>query len=232
MIRAQRPRHVAEGVWLLRARPGINVFLIEGPDGVTAFDSGPRGTGRAVARMAQPLGGIDRVLLSHAHPDHRGGAPTIAAPVLCHADERNDVEGDGGAGYFDRHAADTPLDHLRLLALTRLVDGGPVAVAEVVEEGDEVAGFTVVHLPGHAPGLIALWRERDGLVLASDAFTTDPKGEPRLARPCYSDDPDRARESLLRLARLRPATAWPAHGPPLTGRVGGALERAAAEPRS
>jgi glyoxylase-like metal-dependent hydrolase (beta-lactamase superfamily II) len=230
MIRLDRPRRVADGVWVVRGglpRRTINVFLIEGPDGVTAFDSGIRGMGRAVAAMAQPLGGIVRVVLSHAHPDHRGGAPAIAAPTVCHAGERGDVEGDGGARYFDGRAG-APLDRLRVFALKRLVDGGPVSVADVVEEGDEVAGFTVVHLPGHAPGLVALWRERDALALASDAFTTRPRGAPQLARLCYSDDSDQARASLLRLARLEPATAWPAHGRALTGRVRDALERAAA----
>jgi len=29
-------------------------------------------------------------------------------------------------------------------------DGGPVEIAGTVNEGDEVAGFEVVHLPGHA----------------------------------------------------------------------------------
>ena len=40
-----------------------------------------------------------------------------------------------------------------------------------VEEGEDVSGFRVVHLPGHAPGQIALFRERDGVALTSDAST-------------------------------------------------------------
>jgi len=33
-----------------------------------------------------------------------------------------------------------------------------------VQEGDDVAGFEVVHLPGHAPWLIGLWRASDRVV--------------------------------------------------------------------
>ena len=38
------------------------------------------------------------------------------------------------------------------------------------------AGFKVMHLPGHAPGLIGLFRETDRLALVSDCFyTLDPQ---------------------------------------------------------
>ena len=43
--------------------------------------------------------------------------------------------------------------------LTRLWDGGPVQVEGTVSEGDDIAGFQVVAFPGHAPGMIGLWRE-------------------------------------------------------------------------
>ena len=40
-------------------------------------------------------------------------------------------------------------------------DAGPVKIAGTVKEGDDVAGFKVIELPGHAPGevsrLIARW---------------------------------------------------------------------------
>ena len=41
-------------------------------------------------------------------------------------------------------------------------------IDDTVAEGDEVAGFRVHHFPGHAPGLIGLWRESDRLALVSD----------------------------------------------------------------
>jgi hydroxyacylglutathione hydrolase len=227
------PRLVAERLWLVRAslfRRSINVFLIEEADGVTAFDAGARGMGGSLAALAGPLGGIARVVLSHSHPDHRGGAPAIGAPTLCHHAERSDLEGDGGKRYFSYRNGETKIDRIRMSLLMRLADSGPVAVADTLAEGDEVGGFTVLHLPGHAPGLIALWRPQDRVVLASDVFTTQgtkPVGTPELPKPAYSQDPDRARASLLELAALGPATAWPAHGEPLIGDVRHALEVAA-----
>src|SRR4051794_37743796 len=98
------PERVADGVWVVRGgfpRRSMNVFLIEHGGRATVFDSGVRGMGRGVARAAGAFGGVERVVLGHAHPDHRGGAPGIGASVWCHSRERPDVEGDGGLRYFD-----------------------------------------------------------------------------------------------------------------------------------
>lgn len=104
-------------------------------------------------------------------------------------------------------------------------------IAGTVEEGDDVAGFKVVHLPGHAPGLIALWRESDRLALTTDCFyTVDMWGRgsaPHLPEATYNFDTDEARASMRKLAALEPAAAWPGHAKPVTGDVRGQLERAA-----
>src|SRR5215210_7162926 len=94
---------IADGVW--RVRGGfplsINAFLIREGDGVAVFDAGHKPLGKKLRAAAVELGGATRVVLGNAHPDHRGGARAIGAPVQCHADERDDVESDGGVHYFD-----------------------------------------------------------------------------------------------------------------------------------
>jgi hydroxyacylglutathione hydrolase len=232
MIVGPRER-VADGVWLVRGgvpRRTMNAYLIEHGGRVTVFDSGIRGMGSGIASRARVLGGVERVVLGHAHPDHRGGAPGIGAPVYCHADERADVEGDGGLRYFDYSKLDTRPARVQMRLLMRLADSGAVAVAGTLGEGDDVAGFRVIHLPGHAPGQIGLWRERDRLALTSDCFYTlhsDVPGEPELPRAAYTLDSQQARDSLRKLAALEPAAAWPGHAEPVTGDVRAKLERAA-----
>jgi glyoxylase-like metal-dependent hydrolase (beta-lactamase superfamily II)/predicted ester cyclase len=225
----------AEGVWRLRGgfpAKDFNVYFIEEDDGVTVFDAGIRAMTNAVAAAGARLGGIKRVVLGHAHPDHRGVASGLGAPVLCHPAERADAEGDGGEHYFH-------LERLNFLVarayprLLKMWDGGPVPIADTLDEGDEIAGFQVVHVPGHAPGMIALWRPSDRVALTTDAFylldpqTGVPKREPTIAHVAFNDDTDAARESLRKLAALDPAVCWPGHLGPLTGDVRGALERAA-----
>ncbi len=180
---------VAEGVWVVQGQPGrCNVYLIEDEGGVTLFDAGARTMTRAVASAGAKLGGIRRVVLGHGHTDHRGVAPALGVPVLCHADEVQDAEGSGGFRYWPPGLAGlpTPLRQAHRLMHRYAWDGGPVEIAGTVTEGEELAGFTVVHLPGHAPGMIGLWRESDRLALCSDCFyTIDMWGrdsEPHCAR--------------------------------------------------
>ena len=226
---------VAEGVWVVQGQPGrCNVYLIEDEDGVTLFDAGARTMVRAVASAGAKLGGIRRVVLGHGHTDHRGVAPALGVPVLCHPDEVEDAEGSGGFRYWPADLKGVPPVAKQLQkALHRLAwDGGPVKISGTVSEGDEVAGFRVVHLPGHAPGLIGLWRESDRLALVSDCFyTIDMWGRdrpPRVPFATYNWDTDQARASILKLAALEPAAAWPGHAKSVTGDVRSQLERAAA----
>lgn len=228
---------VAEGVWVVQGRPGrCNVFLIEDHGGVTLFDAGARTMTRAVASAGAKLGGIRQVVLSHGHTDHRGVAPALGAPVLCHPDEVIDAEGSGGFRYWPAGLKGLPpvARQVHRLLHRHAWDGGPVEISGTVSEGDEIAGFRVVHLPGHAPGLIGLWRESDRLALSSDCFYTvnlwGRDCEPCVPEAVYNLDTDEARASMRKLAALEPAAAWPGHGRPVTGDVRAQLERAADEP--
>jgi glyoxylase-like metal-dependent hydrolase (beta-lactamase superfamily II) len=230
------PEPIADGVWVLRGgfpSKSMNVYLVRDGGGVLAFDAGISAMTAAIALAARSLGGLTRIVLGHGHPDHRGAAPGLApVPVYCHPDERVDAEGDGGRHYFDLSALD-PHGRVLLGALLGVWDGGPVAIAGTVSEGDDVAGFAVVHLPGHAPGQIGLWRAADRLALASDTFyTLDPQtglhGHPRVPHHAFNWSTDQARASIRKLAALQPATAWAGHADPLTGDVAAQLERAAA----
>ncbi|HEX5899269.1 MAG TPA: ester cyclase [Solirubrobacteraceae bacterium] len=230
---ASEAEPVADGVWVVRGgfpTKEMSVYLVRDGDGVMLFDAGIKAMTDAVAAAGASLGGITRVLLGHGHPDHRGVAPFLDVPVLCHADNRADAEGDGGRHYFD---------YTKLKAYAKPVfpfllnvwDGGPVAIAGTVSEGDDVAGFEVVLLPGHAPGLIGLWRAADRLALVSDCFyTLDPQtgrhGHPRVPHDAFNHDTEQARAAIRKLAAMEPAAAWAGHAQPLTGDVRGQLEHA------
>jgi glyoxylase-like metal-dependent hydrolase (beta-lactamase superfamily II)/predicted ester cyclase len=228
---------VADGVWLIRGGfplRTMNVYLLEEPQGgVTVFDAGIDGMAPGIAAAAARLGGIKRVVLGHADPDHRGAAPGLAAPVYCHEAERDAAESDEVfRPYFD-------LTRLRPYARPFFVkmlptwDGGPVTIAGTVAEGDEIAGFRVVELPGHAPGQIGLFRESDRLALVSDTvytldIQTGRKGGPRIPHPAFDESTERASASIRKLAELEPAIVWAGHADPVTGDVAGQLHAAAA----
>jgi hydroxyacylglutathione hydrolase len=230
---------VADGVWLLRGdfRSAMNVYFLEEGDRVVQFDAGTRGMRKKARAAAARLGGLDRVVLGHAHADHRGTAPYVDAPVFCHPDEVADAESDAAiAPYFD--LAQLPVAWVRRLYpfLLRRWDGGAVKIAGTVCEGDEVAGFRVLHFPGHAPGLIGLWRESDRVALVSDVvYLVDsarlkplPEGEASVPNPAWAWDHAKAKESVRRLAALEPRVLCAGHERPLRGEgLRETLERAA-----
>ena len=225
---------VAEGVWVVQGQPArCNVYLLEDDGGVTMFDAGARTMTRAVAGAGARLGGIRRIVLGHGHTDHRGTAPAFGVPVLCHPDEVQDAEGSGGFRYWPEGLAGLPFPHRQVQRLMHRYawDGGPVKIDSTVTEGDEIAGFKVIELPGHAPGQIGLWRESDRLALTSDCFyTLDMWGrdsEPHTPFAVYNYDTEQARASIRKLAEMEPAAAWPGHAKPVTGNVREQLLRAA-----
>ena len=108
-------------------------------------------------------------------------------------------------------------------------DAGPVEVESTLVEGDRVGEFEVVHLPGHGPGCIGLWRERDRVAITNDCFALfDPDlprpGRPRVPHAAFNWSTDAARKSIRKLAALEPVTCLPGHYGPLTGDVRAQLE--------
>jgi len=235
LFQAGPPESIAEGVWLIRGGfPSriMNVYLIEDEGGVTVFDAGIASMAPAIRAAAARLGPIRRVVLGHADADHRGAAPALGAPVYCHPAELAAAgSSDPVRPYFDFSKL-APHGRFLIRRLLPVWDGGAVDVAGTISEGDEAAGFRVLELPGHAPGLIGLFRERDGLALASDCvYTIDAQtglpGRPRVPHPAFDIDVEQARESIRKLAGLEPAVAWFGHGRPVRGDVVTQLHQAA-----
>ncbi|MDQ6745324.1 MAG: MBL fold metallo-hydrolase [Actinomycetota bacterium] len=188
-----------------------------------------------VRAVAARLGGVKRIVLGHADCDHRGAAPSLEAPVYCHPAEVPAAQSESALRpYWDltRLAPGVRAIYPKLLESW---DGGAVEIQGTVREGDEVAGFRVIELPGHAPGLIGLFRDCDRLALVSDAFYTlnSQTGRGNAAHvphPAFNQDTEQARASIRTLAHLDPLEAWAGHAKPVIGEVAAQLERAASSP--
>jgi glyoxylase-like metal-dependent hydrolase (beta-lactamase superfamily II)/predicted ester cyclase len=226
---------IADGVWIVRGgfpQRTMNVYMLEDQGGATLFDAGISDMTGAIAAAAARLGGVKRIVLGHADADHRGAAPGLGAPVHCHQADREAAESsDTFRPYWDLSKLG-PHGRLLLGKMLPVWDGGAVKIAGSVGEGDEIAGCKVIELPGHAPGLIGLFRESDRLALVSDCFyTLDPqtgiKGRARVPHPAFNLDTEQVRSSIRKLAALSPSVAWAGHAKPVTGDVVAQLQSAA-----
>jgi glyoxylase-like metal-dependent hydrolase (beta-lactamase superfamily II) len=213
----------------------VHAYLLEAADGWTAVDAGLGlpGTADTWREALGGVGPVTRIVITHFHPDHLGGAADLraltGAPVLQSprdAELTRLVWGDATwperlAEWFERHgmpraAARTIVDEARLY--------GPfiryAADPEILD--DEVAGWRVVPTPGHADGHVCLLR--DGVLVAGDHLLADispavglyPHGDP--------DPLGHYLESLALVESLEPRLVLPAHGEPFEDGAGRARE--------
>jgi len=197
-------REVAPGVQQLLGQPPhmFNAYLV----GDVLVDAGTTGARR---RLLRQLDGhrVSAHLVTHAHPDHFGSSHAVC--------EAMDIPLWTGAK--DAEAIETARPVTAAGRIPALMSRMPMPpahpVARGLAEGDDVAGFEVLDVPGHSPGHIALWRESDRTLLCGDVFFRLP----RVSAPwgIMTVDPDQNRESMRRLAALRPALVLFGHGRPL-----------------
>jgi glyoxylase-like metal-dependent hydrolase (beta-lactamase superfamily II) len=205
-------KYLAPGVWRLKEfpRPLINVYLAED----VLIDAGRRwDRGRIFAELEGRE--ISEVALTHVHPDHQGCAKAVCeargVPLACHEDDVDAMEG-------RRPVAASPKPTAQLFG--KLWTGPPRKVDRVLHEGDEVAGFRVVHAPGHAPGEVIFFRDSDRVAICGDVIRniTYVALRTKLAEPPADLTPDPAenRRSIRKLAELQPSLILPGHGPAVT----------------
>lgn len=205
-------KQMAPGVWRLDElpRPVINVYLAED----VLVDAGRTWD---IGRIRKQTAGCELSLLAltHVHPDHQGAAKATCEerniPLACHGDDVDAMEG-------RRRVAATSHPLARLF--DRLWSGPPRKVDRVLAEDDEVAGFRVVHAPGHSPGEVIFFREADGVAICGDVIRNLSYATYRamLAEPptIYTPDPAENRRSIRKLADLNPTVILPGHGPAVT----------------
>jgi glyoxylase-like metal-dependent hydrolase (beta-lactamase superfamily II) len=104
--------------------------------------------------------------------------------------------------------------------LIRLVN--PAADPHPLEPGDEIAGWEVVHLPGHADGHLGLLRP--GELIAGDALLAEISPNVGLYPEARQDPLGDYLRSLERIVELAPTVAFAGHGPPITDPAGRARE--------
>lgn len=207
-------RNLAPSVWRLKQfpAPSVNVYLAED----VLIDAGTRWDRRRIFGEIEDRE-LSMLALTHVHPDHQGVAKDVCEargiPLACHADDVDAMEG-------RRPIQEAAASHLVNRTIKRLWEGPPHQVDRVLREGDEVAGFRVVHAPGHARGEVIFFRDSDRVAICGDVIRnmSYATGRPMLAEPpeVFTANPAENRRSIRKLADLEPSLILPGHGPAVT----------------
>jgi glyoxylase-like metal-dependent hydrolase (beta-lactamase superfamily II) len=125
------------------------------------------GASKGILGAAEAIGlPITRIALTHAHGDHAGSLDEVAAKVPS------------------AEVAFTPRTAEFLKGRVALQDDEPqvkirgsfysreTEATTLLEPGDSLGSLRVVAAPGHSPDQVAFYDERDGTLIAGDAFQT------------------------------------------------------------
>jgi glyoxylase-like metal-dependent hydrolase (beta-lactamase superfamily II) len=220
---------------LLRFPVG-QAYLWRDEDELTLIDAGTIGAGRAIADAVSALGhapgDVRRIVLTHFHEDHVGGAGEFAAlsgaEVLAHHLDAPFIRGElpGPSPRFEEwelpiHAA----------VVQHLPEGTPVPPAAVtgLTDGDVLdfgGGARVIHVPGHTDGSIALFLPEESVLFTGDTVAASPV-DGTVMPGVFNLDRSQLLASLGRLAELDADVACFGHGDAAVGNAAIALRTAA-----
>ncbi|WP_328297144.1 MBL fold metallo-hydrolase [Streptomyces sp. NBC_00435] len=228
---------IPERLHMLRFPIG-QAYLWRDGGALTLIDAGHAGSAAAIEGAIRSLGlrpeRLERIVLTHCHGDHTGGAGELAArwgaEVLAHVLDAPVIRG-------ERPVPEPVLLDWELPLYTHALANLPEAPAtrvdrelvdgEVLPFGD---GAVVVHAPGHTPGSIGVHLPAHGVLFTGDCVAA--VGQVMLG--VFNVDRAGAVDTFRRLASLSPSVACFGHGDPLTSDTAAVLlaaaEAASADP--
>ncbi len=192
-------------------------------DEVTLVDTGPAGSGEAVAAALAGLGldrdAVVRIVLTHFHADHAGSAAEIrgwnGAEVVAHAAEAPIVRGHEPGPVPDLLPVEQEL--FDRIGAGGLPEPPPCPVDREVVDGEVLPfgdGATVVHGPGHTPGSIGLHLTGPRVLFTGD---TVAESEGAVVLGPFNADRAAALASFRALTALDVDLALVGHGEPVSG---------------
>ena len=191
----------------------VAVWLVRDEQGWLMVDAGAPGFVNTVVDQVLAHTGEQHpymLLLTHGHADHGAAAQRIRElwkiPLAAGRDEIPYLLGPAS---YKSIPSRNPLYKLLQISAPPLVGRN---VQRPLDEGMRMGGMQVYHVPGHAPGMVALLHPQDRALISADTFYNlgGKLGDPA---PLFTYNPALNHQSQAKLAQLDFDHLLPSHGP-------------------
>ncbi|ALC86946.1 hydrolase glyoxylase [Bacillus sp. FJAT-22090] len=202
-----KAKKISDHIWSLKTWMiiPIHVWVVVEEDGVTLVDAGMPIMAKGIMKFINQLnaGPLRRILLTHGHSDHVGAVKSILknndVPVYAHQIEIPYMEGE--IVYPKRKKLESNL--AKKLSQPLLEDK--------TGNMQPIGGLTPIFTPGHSPGHVVYYHEKDQILLGGDLFTSK-KGKLQPPMPMFTADMDQAVKSASVISKLKPKLLEVCHG--------------------
>jgi glyoxylase-like metal-dependent hydrolase (beta-lactamase superfamily II) len=218
----------------------VNIHLVGNPktNEFVLVDAGMPNSAEEIISVIEDRYGTNSrpkaIILTHGHFDHVGAIIELIehwnVPVYAH-----ELEMPFLVGQKSYPEPDPTVEGGMVAKMSPLFPNEPINLGNNVKplpsDGSVpyMPGFKWIHTPGHSPGHVSLFRDNDRALIAGDAFITvkqeylyevltqelDISGPPRY----LTTDWKSAKESVIKLAALKPTVAVTGHGQPMSGEL-------------
>lgn len=203
---------ITDGIWTFTGLRVGRVYLIEEEDGYTLIDASLPNADKAIlAEMAAAgLDGkqIQRILITHAHPDHVGAIPALKATTDAEL-----VVPEGERAAFDGEIPIPRASGWLKPPKTILKD---MKADRTIADGDMIGSLQAVATPGHAPGHTSFWHSGQQVLILGDVIFR-VRGKMRLPyKPLTVDMAENVRSIGRTAQTFQPTILCFGHGAPIT----------------
>jgi glyoxylase-like metal-dependent hydrolase (beta-lactamase superfamily II) len=194
-------------------------LFVEDPDDLTLIDPSFLSQIPILENYLLDIGydikNVKRIILTHVHVDHSQAANEVkrksGAKIYSHWIETRYLG--QNPPYQGPPSAQETIEKLEKLGVSMgalIKEYGsfevePISVDEQVSDGDMIGSLKVIHTPGHTPGHISLYYEKDKLLLGADSIYKHVFGAEGMyiSAPQVSIDPVTAIVSAQRLSKVK-----------------------------
>jgi len=160
---------VSPGIHELRGRV-VNCYLVLDDDGIMLIDTGLPGNSSKIIKYVEKHlkhspQDIKTIVITHQHMDHTGSLSKMkditGAKVAIHPADADYIR--GKTTHSGPAFSNAMVKVIQLIYRTQ-----PVEPDILLEDGDQIGEYQVIHTPGHTPGSICLYNPENKTIFIGD----------------------------------------------------------------